>query len=82
MSTSSASWQSGARVAVAVAGDAGLNDGPELSAGVPLGQWQWPWDNHWQAVRADACARGEQIAFRICNVYVSGRSVTHLCSLA
>ena len=53
MSTSSVSWQSGARVAVAIAGDAGLM--AELSA-VPLGQWQWPWDNHRQAVGADARA--------------------------
>ena len=43
VNTSSASWQSGARVAVAVAGDAGMM--VELSA-VPLGQWQWPWGDH------------------------------------
>ena len=70
VNTSSASWQSGARVAVAVAGDAGMM--AELSA-VPLGQRQGPWGDRRQRARCRR-SRGEQSAFRICNANVGGRN--------
>ena len=90
VSTSSASWQSGARVAVAVTGDAGLMaEAPSsgLSSAVcrlGLGAWGLRWAMAMAVGRpprqaaSGRCRRalGEQIAFRICNVFHHGRNVT------